>query len=813
MKLTQRERVILHLWDFTRERDRYSPPPEVTQSGIANATGTDRPFVSQVMKLLIKQGAVDTRQARPEGNRVLSKCYFLTPKGEAEARRLDSLLKDIILGESDALKTRESLVKSGLRRGLATIRAIEGGVPAGKTGSNPAGVPGTSNSPPSTAGFSLFGRAAELTRARDAIRAGRSLLLLGIGGIGKTALARKAVSGCEHLWIDWGSVGSAATVATLLARHLLRVEGKSLPEDPARLAQELAKGAPECILVVDGHSGDLALDRLLAPLAAAGRLVLTSRQRPTSPAFARAPGEDSVGAGMDEILLAPLDDSAASDLLASVGVVEGRRTALVSASGGLPLALQVAARFGAKEAKQETMQMIYRAISGSLDPHEVDALRRLSNVDGTFDPDLAVKSALLTYYELSSLKDKALLSADPAVPGSLRIHDVIRDLFRSPDGAEAAAKYHRSVGTPLSLLKAARASADGTGEVLFDLIRRDLGRIADHGLASEMIRLLNNVEDRWVGETSGAGRIAALRLAVAQLEIPRGGDPLAAIERVDPAALAPYLRPDFHRTLGIALYLNGKLPEAETELLDAMERARNLKDDEARGRAAISLIHFYAQAKRPGKLFAVFAEAEPVLTRLGDWYLMRALHNFAIYLVEAGLLDKAEAVIARAQDAGERIGDPDYLATVQNLHTHVLVARGALDEAEACAADMEVAMLEAGYPLGVAYSLEAHGIIAARRGQVERAERRFQESLDALGNGYPGETADVLATATLEMANAAGRSDGESRARALAAAGRLRDRFLEVSRKADARMPEVAGALERAGLSKYASAAASPKVF
>jgi tetratricopeptide (TPR) repeat protein len=797
LKLTRREKAILHLWDFARDRDKYNPSLDVTQDGIASVVAAERSVVSQLMKQMTSNGTVEARRARAGGAGAMRNCYFLTPKGEMEARRLEGLLKDVREGAQSGLAARDALVERGTRRGLATMKVLADEPVAGSRLSAPSERGPAGPVERISVPQRIFGRERELAAAAAALDAGRSLVIVGIGGIGKTALARAALAGREHVWVDWPSTGSAGALASALSRRSLRTEGRSLPDDPVLLSRELASVPPASVVAINDWQDDPEATRLISSLALAGRLVVTSRQRPV---WLGLPGQPRAAsdAAQEEIELGPLAASDSLLLLESLGVPERFREALAAAAGGVPLALEVASRLDPRAARSESMRTIYRAVTRGLCAREAEALRRLSGIEGPIDPEVAAACGLASYFDMSALRDKALLSPDPSTQGALRVHDVIRDLFRSPEGADAAARYHRSVGTPRSLLRAAKTSADGSGETLLDILRRDLAKISDGPLAVEMKSLVDAVVERWSKDGADASRISALRLAAAQLQLTLGGDALDAVDRVDAAALPPHLRSDYHRTLGIALFLHGKHTDAEAELLEAESLAREARDDEARGRAAISLLHYYAQSKRPDGLFSAFARSEAVLARLGDWYLMRALHNFAIYLVDAGLLDKAEAVIARAQEAGERIGDPDYLSTVQNLHVHVLIAKGSLEEAERCAADMETAMLAAGHPLGLGSALEAQGIIAARRGETERAQRRFSEALDTLGAGYPGETADLLATAAVEMARADRGVGRDHRWSSLRAARDFGERFLSVASKAESRVLEVKAALSEA---------------
>src|SRR2546425_10693046 len=83
--LTAKERIHLHLFDYSRFSDAYEAPPEVTQEAIARAAGIRVQHVVQYVRPLMADGLVEERLAHVKRARRRHKTYFLTPKGRAQA--------------------------------------------------------------------------------------------------------------------------------------------------------------------------------------------------------------------------------------------------------------------------------------------------------------------------------------------------------------------------------------------------------------------------------------------------------------------------------------------------------------------------------------------------------------------------------------------------------------------------------------------------------------------------------------------------------------------------------------------------------
>jgi len=84
------ERIRLHLFDHQRFHDEFVSPPEITQDGIAEATGVLRPNVSRAFRDLMNRGMVEERLSHVSGQDRRKKVYFLSGEGLRSTHSLRS---------------------------------------------------------------------------------------------------------------------------------------------------------------------------------------------------------------------------------------------------------------------------------------------------------------------------------------------------------------------------------------------------------------------------------------------------------------------------------------------------------------------------------------------------------------------------------------------------------------------------------------------------------------------------------------------------------------------------------------------------
>jgi len=112
VRLTVRERILIHLAEHRSEDGEYRVPSDVTQSGLADAVGIAQKHVPQYVRTLISEGLLAERSAHVEGGRQRRKAYELTDRGRSEAAGLRGVLTDITerkRAEEALRETREEL--------------------------------------------------------------------------------------------------------------------------------------------------------------------------------------------------------------------------------------------------------------------------------------------------------------------------------------------------------------------------------------------------------------------------------------------------------------------------------------------------------------------------------------------------------------------------------------------------------------------------------------------------------------------------------------------------------------------------------
>ncbi|MGW3088522.1 BTAD domain-containing putative transcriptional regulator [Streptomyces sp. NPDC001108] len=318
----------------------------------------------------------------------------------------------------------------------ATYQAVLGG----ELGLRGAGAArGRSDAPamlPAAEG-ALVGRSAELSLLTSRLAAGtdrpRRLLVTGMAGVGKTALAVRAAEKSADRFPD-GQLfaelchrdGTPKDVGEVLVR-LLRalgepgLDGGSPPgldrDELVRLYRARTSGK-RLLVVLDDAVGDLQVAPLL-PVGPQAAVLITSRAR-----LARV-------AGADTVALAPLDDDASLAMLAEAAGAErldsdpDSADDLVAYCGGLPLALAVV---GARLAARPSWPA--RRFADRL----ADPAERLAEL--SFG-DLDVREALLPSVRRMSARGPAALRAlSGAGTEPFSARDAAERLALSEDEAE-----------------------------------------------------------------------------------------------------------------------------------------------------------------------------------------------------------------------------------------------------------------------------------------------------------------------------------------------------------------------------------------
>ena len=123
LRVTAKERILLHLLHFARYADSSEVPPELTQERIAEAAGIDRRHFTQYVRPLEEDELVRERASRVRGIVQKRRVYVLTEEGVRRALGVRDRLRSATVSVRDDLGVREVTVAEALleARGFMSV--------------------------------------------------------------------------------------------------------------------------------------------------------------------------------------------------------------------------------------------------------------------------------------------------------------------------------------------------------------------------------------------------------------------------------------------------------------------------------------------------------------------------------------------------------------------------------------------------------------------------------------------------------------------------------------------------------------------
>jgi hypothetical protein len=662
----------------------------------------------------------------------------------------------------------------------------------------------------------VIGRDAELARLETGLRLVPCAVILGLPGVGKSALARQLAAArpqpvTVHHASDGGSLGG---LIDDLRRELGCGAARTLASEPERfadLAHEL-EGSGQLWLIEDADRIE-GMDRLLTALSSQlrrARVVVTARGR----IFAADRDPERV-----EIVLDGLAEPAARALWQHLDTLYGPARGFDAAcrhSAGNPFLLRQA-HAGITDREDPAAAAI-----ATLEP---DPRRLALALALTPEP---VHRAMLVELLPGSRAESALhvllrrLIVEPAGDGRFAVHDLLRralvrdadpEMMRAAHASLAAALERAPLDAVVRVRERARhllgAQQRAAARALVLASAQDLIRA---GSAAELLRCLNAVGDACDAEV----QLARARTLVRMLDLHRAYDQLIALgadgatagddlratlahvamltgrldvaARVSQAALA---------SRGLALTLRVRLSTVHVLTRTAMgngEDARAMACDAA---GAPELVRAYLEFTRAFSLWLEErdAEAEEVMRRA--WALCRGVLSFrarvlaplffASVLARTGKLAESAQVLSEVESDVAGFEDPLVEVSQRMIRVTLLESHGAFDEALELAAQVEATYHQAGLVLGVLWARVHRGRLLLLTGRV-RAGRACLEELARTA-------ADLGARVIVRLARDAFRADPQQ-ALALGAAPGTRPGEVRRDRVIAALQATIEGRLE-----------------
>jgi len=386
------------------------------------------------------------------------------------------------------------------------------------------------------AGARLIGRAGDLARLQQCLQASRCVTLLGPSGVGKTSLARAAVSAWpgRSVWLDLAALPAGSDLLPTLARAFeLPVHGG--PALAAALARVLREAGTPTLLVLDNAEHVIEACAAIAAelVALPGLTLLATSQQPMAVADERRlplaplaqPPTDADGSGDDALALL-LDRIAAVDHhFAPTRATLPLLRAICRQLDGLPLALEMAAARvpllgvqGVHDALVERFALLTRGHRDAAPRHrtlrealawsykllaspEQQLFRALGVFVGSFPLDLVV--ALVAESgerwdivdRLAALVDRSMVVVETGEPPTYRLLETIRAFAQAQlDAAPAeAGAMRRRLGELLlqRFQSTPQAQAAAVAQRLreMDLVRETLAWAQAHGEPAMAIEL------------------------------------------------------------------------------------------------------------------------------------------------------------------------------------------------------------------------------------------------------------------------------------------------------------------------------------
>ncbi|MGQ9581972.1 MAG: AAA family ATPase [Thermoplasmatota archaeon] len=524
--LTLGMRILLHLYAHDPQRESYELPPELTQQGIAEALSVRQSDVSRALARLRTEGQVEWRSSpvgpSRRGRKQRLKVYLLSQRGREAAQALASRLSAMEVrippgpGREGERRVRLGDVNSVLGTSHPLVRLVEMTSPEG-TLQLPSPPPAPAAQPPRDEGF--VGRMEELQRLREWVRSGeeRTLAIVGIPGVGKTALARALLgelgdqSSLYFQIREWASCGPLLKALRdflislgrrRLAHLLQRSPSPPLDEVVGAISRDI-EGLAALIVLDDFHEAAQQpelrylvqeLSAILSGSSGRCRLLLLSRFSPGLSLRSRP--EDAIS--VRELRLDGLDEESSRRLALSAGVPRSALAEVYRLTKGHPLSIRLLRGLEGRPGDwRDARRFLQEEAIGKLPAGEKALLQTLSLLrrPERIETVLALTDDPLAYDALSSLVSRNLVSLSS---GSYSVHEMVREgaYERIPipvrkEMHSRAAAHYAGLGT-----------ADGGAEAVYHLCRA-----GDHERAARLLLSLG-------GELISEGRLEECRALI-----------------------------------------------------------------------------------------------------------------------------------------------------------------------------------------------------------------------------------------------------------------------------------------------------------
>lgn len=694
-----RERLLLHLGQFTSYEGELEAPDELTQFGIADVVRAGRSTCSKLLQEMEDQGLLYGRRAHVPSGKIRRTVYFLTPRGQLRANRIrekveraavkvktpeGDLKKLKVVDIPDEVPVYAPLVDvvAHISRGVFDVPSF---VRRMKDRRRRVAYLGAM---PRLRHF--FDREAEREALRKSMISDdrRLTAVYGLPGVGKTTLAAKVVEGAKEdrhvFWLalrEWSTVrGVLREIGEFLAR-LNRKELRMYVDTQEVLDMRevvfLLEGGLEdlqALLVFDDY--DKAADAL-DPLFETLREVFERVEGPhafvlsrTVPRFYGRADVKAKGS-VSEVALEGMDREGARTLLTLKNIPEEAVDAIYARTQGHPLFMELLQGPDVTDARD-----VDRFLEEELLPRLNDVEQRVLELASVFRMPMHADALFLDddvdFIVLTSLSDQSLLRE--SAPRVFNVHDVLRTFFYgrlSPSKRRRyhqwAARFYSGRGEPEDLAEAQHhllqaenpeAAARSALKHGRDLIRsgarpaflRILEALKEENVRSERAMELRFLEG-YAADIEGEGE-AALRLYA------------DTVEEAKKARNAP-LEAEARRLLGSLHLQRGNHEAADSELRRSLKLAERMSDLDSQAEAYYSLGFLRNVEGEFMEAYRAFRKGYRRVQKTGNRRIQaKLLYAFGVNYGYRGNYKKAVSYKMRARSILEEIRDLRQLTKV-----------------------------------------------------------------------------------------------------------------------------------------------------
>lgn len=256
--------------------------------------------------------------------------------------------------------------------------------------------------------FVLVGRQTELGQLQALLADGRSVVLYGEAGVGKTALVRAAVAAAGLRLVEAGALATLSWLPYLPLRRALGHEPRGA--DPAYVARELIDAVGGAVLLLDDLHWADAQTRETVPILI-GKTPLVATVRKIGPETAELVAELRV-AGFELVELEPLETEDSVSLVRRLrpDLPPALVDRLAARAGGNPLLLEELSTSGEPT---ESLELALAARIRTLDPESRESLGLLALLGRPLDASALPAADELVATGLLQVADGAIAFRHP----------------------------------------------------------------------------------------------------------------------------------------------------------------------------------------------------------------------------------------------------------------------------------------------------------------------------------------------------------------------------------------------------------------